>query len=178
MKVERRRIDPATYVGESVPSESGEWQYDNPAVHEAAITLFFNFSVSLAVVDDWIERPGRSAANVEYLTRRRGDLVRFIQAGDIAAAEGVAEFLQERLSREAERAARATDRKASREERAERARGARKLSPENERRICTRYAELVRDGKKYGARKELAGTYDVSPDTIDEILERGEANSM
>ena len=70
-----------------------EWQYDDPAEHEAALDLFYRFGLHLAEIDDWLDEPGWNEEARENFLEHRACLIRCAQAGDDETARHLAKSL-------------------------------------------------------------------------------------
>lgn len=81
-----------------------EWQYDDPAEHEAALDLFYRFGLHLAEIDDWLDEPGWNEEARENFLEHRACLVRCARAGDDETARHLAKSLS-MLMRQSQKAA-------------------------------------------------------------------------
>ena len=157
-------------AAELLKSETGEWEYDDPAEHEAALVLWDRCGVHLGDIDDWIESGKVSGPNV---MPARAKLLRLVIDGKLGKAQNLG--LRFRALAEQNQLAmavlklgrkRPTSRKPC------------KLPELIQLRMVAAHKKLVDNGQHYGARKKLAEDFsemlkkEVSEDLVDDVLLR------
>ncbi|MEP7303018.1 MAG: hypothetical protein ABI699_16010 [Caldimonas sp.] len=92
----RHQGKPLHPSGERLCTQTGDWTYDDPAEHDAALVALaaFGRGVDLAAIDDWLEAQTWNAVTLEAATRLRALVRRHILAGNHAATRATVGMLQ------------------------------------------------------------------------------------
>lgn len=82
---------------EPLKTATGEWQYDDPVEHVAALDMLVYRGIDLAAIDDWLLSDGWNPAAQQSVMDRRDRMVRSMIEGNDEAVNDLGELLHQRM---------------------------------------------------------------------------------